>query len=296
MPETVILCGGAPRPKRPGQVLALTAAGASPNVRLESEDVGRRMLKALPATLADLLDVATYVYAADQMVSRGGKAASNLASDWRRDFRFVIPVREPERGTSPEVSSSLNQLLSFMSEESFRFEFVEAYGLPTKTNYFDFGGEIEDVLLFSGGLDSLGGAVDRLVHGRARLLLVSHVSSTKIGHRQKELAAELARRFPNRVVHIPVRICMQGIEPVERTQRTRSFLFGALAGTVARIAGASGFSLFENGIVSFNLPIAGQIVGAAATRTTHPRVIRDLSNFLSALLDSEVNVQNLSGA
>ena len=89
---------------------------------------------------------------------------------------------------------------------------------------------------------------------------------------------------------------MQGIEPVERTQRTRSFLFGALAGTVARIAGASGFSLFENGIVSFNLPIAGQIVGAAATRTTHPRVIRDLSNFLSALLDSEVNVQNLSGA
>lgn len=292
MPETVVLCGSDPRPKRTRKVLNLAVSGSSTNIRLESEDVGRRMLKALPATLADLLDVAAYIYAADQMVSRGGETASRLGTDWRRDFHFVVSVREPERWASPEVSSALSQLLAFMSEDSFRFEFVQARDPPRATDYFDFGGEDEEVVLFSGGLDSLAGTVDRLLNGTARLLLVSHLSSTKIGSRQKELATELAQRFPRRVVHIPVRIRMHGLEPVERTQRTRSFLFGALAAIVARISGAAGFSIFENGVLSFNLPIAGQVVGAAATRTTHPRVIRDLSAFLSTLLEGEMCVEN----
>src|SRR5688572_27718029 len=125
MPERVVLCGDAPRPRRPGKVLSLAVAGSNPNVRLESEDVGRRMLRSLPPILADLLDVATYVYAADQMVSRGGATATSLGSEWRRDLRFIVPVREPEAWVAPEVSSSLGQLLGFMSEDNFRFEFVE---------------------------------------------------------------------------------------------------------------------------------------------------------------------------
>ena len=59
MPETVILCGEAPRPKRAVKALPLAVRGPSANVRLESEDVGRRMLASLPALLADLLDLAT---------------------------------------------------------------------------------------------------------------------------------------------------------------------------------------------------------------------------------------------
>ncbi len=292
MPETVILCGEAPRPKRAMKALPLAVRGPTANVRLESADVGRRMLASLPALLADLLDLATYVYAADQMVSRGGDTAARLGADWRRELRFIVPVREPEQWASPEVTKILERLLGFMSEDSFRFEFVQAHAPPKASDYLDFGGGAEEVLLFSGGLDSLAGAVDRLLNGHARLLLVSHVSSTKIGSRQKELARELGRRFPKRIGHVPIRIRMHGIEPVERTQRTRSFLFGALAATIARISGAGGFSLFENGVVSFNLPIASQVIGAAASRTTHPRVIRDLSAFLSALLEGEVKVEN----
>ena len=45
-------------------------------------------------------------------------------------------------------------------------------------------------------------------------------------------------------------------------------------------------------MVSFNLPIASQVVGARATRSTHPRVIRDLETSMSALLDERVEVQN----
>jgi 7-cyano-7-deazaguanine synthase in queuosine biosynthesis len=288
----VVLCDGAPAPRRSQKALRLAVSGPSANVSLQSEDVGRRMLASLPSILADLLDVATYVYAADRMVARGGVTAPRLGAGWRRELRFVVPVREPERWAAPEVQASLEHLLGFMSEDSMRFEFVAARDAPVGSDYFDFGANIEEVALFSGGLDSLTGAVDSLSNNSARLLLVSHQSSTKIASRQKELARDLSARFPGRVVHVPVRIRMRGTEGSERTQRTRSFLFGALGAVVARIAGAPGFSLFENGIVSFNLPIASQIVGAAATRTTHPRVIQHLSDFLSALLGGDVRARN----
>ena len=142
------------------------------------------------------------------------------------------------------------------------------------------------------GCDSLTGAVDRLRQVQLDFSMLSHQSSTKIAERQKFLASELANRFPNRVLHVPVRITKHGLSAVESTQRTRSFLFGALSVAVARMVGTNRLSFFENGVVSFNLPIATQVVGAAATRTTHPRVFRDLSDFLSLLLGAEIEVAN----
>ena len=292
MGETVILCGGVATPRRARKPLSLSMKGSKANVMLRSEDIGRHMLASLPDTLSDLLDVAAYVFCADQLVSRGGDTARRLGRDWRRDLRFIIPVREPDRWSSPEITRSLERLLTFMSDESMRFEFVKAGHSIGASEYFDFGSGTDEVALFSGGLDSLTGAVHRLSTGGGRLLLVSHQSSTKIAKRQRELARELAGRFPGRVIHVPIKVTMMGVEAIETTQRTRSFLFGALGAAVAGVGGTNRVSLCENGVVSFNLPIASQVVGTAATRTTHPRVIRDLAGFLSTLLDKEVGVEN----
>ncbi len=38
--------------------------------------------------------------------------------------------------------------------------------------------------------------------------------------------------------------------------------------------------LYENGIISHNLPISGQVVGTMATRTTHPLSLLLLERFL----------------
>src|SRR5262245_33284997 len=272
--------------------MRLAVHGAEANVSLQSEDVGRRMLASLPNILADLLEVATYVYAADRMVGRGGKTAPDLGADWRRNLHFVIPVRDPAKWSAPEVREHLEHLLGFMSEDGYRFDFVPATDPPAARNYFDLGSTIEEVVLITCWLASLTGAIDRLSNKTARLLLVSHQSSTKMANRQKELARDLITRFPGQIMHLPVRVWMRGTEGIERSQRTRSFLFGALGATVARLAGAANFSFFENGIVSFNLPIASQIVGSTASRTTHPRVIRDLSDFLSLLLGDNIRVTN----
>jgi hypothetical protein len=69
--ETVFLCGDAAAPRRARRVIGISAHGIGANVALHVDDIGRRMLRSLPSVLADLVDVATYVFVADQLVSRG---------------------------------------------------------------------------------------------------------------------------------------------------------------------------------------------------------------------------------
>ena len=106
------------------------------------------------------------------------------------------------------------------------------------------------------------------------------------------MADELKTRFPGKILHVPVRITKHQTRTVEFTQRTRSFLFAALAVTIARLAGNNHIHFCENGVTSFNLPIAGQVVGARATRSTHPRVVHGLSAFFSTLLGDEIRINS----
>jgi hypothetical protein len=49
---------------------------------------------------------------------------------------------------------------------------------------------------------------------------------------------------------------------------------------------------YENGITSFNLPIAEHVIGARASRTTHPRVLASFSRLFSLLLQRNIMVEN----
>src|SRR5262249_30315677 len=49
---------------------------------------------------------------------------------------------------------------------------------------------------------------------------------------------------------------------------------------------------FENGVVSLNLPPVGQVVGARATRTTHPQALAGFRRVLSAVLGQSFDVNN----
>ena len=300
MAERLVLCGGTfvglPRHQ---EALQLDLTGSRPNITLRLEDISRRMVANVPELLTDLIEVATYVFCADQLISRGGDMMRGMGSDWRRKFRFVIPVRSPNHWSSPGMLDTLTELLGFLCEDEFRFEFTELSGAPPFQSYLDLEREgpsafqADEIILFSGGMDSLGGALERLSGEGHRVALVSHQSSPKMYERQRHLANELTMRFPGRVLHVPVRVTKHGgLRSVENTQRSRTFLFGALAVATARILSRNHICFFENGVVSFNLPIAWQVVGTRATRTTHPRVLNDMAQFFSALMGEEIEVDN----
>jgi hypothetical protein len=75
MAERLVLCGVA---KRAGteSILRLALDGRSQNVMLKLEDISKRLVRNVPDLLIDLIEIASYVYCADQATSRGGDAQS----------------------------------------------------------------------------------------------------------------------------------------------------------------------------------------------------------------------------
>ena len=194
----------------------------------------------------------------------------------------------------------LSSTLSFLADDDYAFEFEKAVDSPSIQNYLDLSADEgsaftpDEVVLFSGGLDSLSGVIDELSSSAKRIALVSHRSSPKILSYQRELVDELRTRFPKRrFIHVPVLATRQeSLRAREHTQRSRSFLYAALAFAVARLSGCSRIRFFENGVVSINLPISAQVVGARATRTTHPWVLDRFRKLFGAIVGEAVEVDN----
>jgi len=298
--EQLILCGGLAGARRGGGAqLELALHGQSANVRLQIEDISHRLLTQIPDVDLDLLEVAGYIYAADSAIGRGGQADTGLGRNWRRQMRFVIPVRQPELWSSSGVTSALVDTLGFLSDDAYAFEFRSLDSPPAGEIYFEFPDDDaaafspDSVILFSGGLDSLAGAVQTLATGQERVALVSHRSAGKIAGAQKKLVERLRRHFgADRIRHVPVWANVMGGLAREPTHRTRSFLFAALGTVTARLFGQDRVHFYENGVVSLNLPISTQVVGARATRTTHPQALDGFQRIMNAVLGCNVSIDN----
>jgi hypothetical protein len=172
MPERFVFCGGLKTGRsRPNALhIDVNAPVGSPNrVNLELGDLSKRLADNIPDVLTDLLEIAAYVYCADQFTTRGTNQMTDMGAEWRRQFHFKIPIRCPETWTKPEVREALVEALGFVSEDDFTFEFVQASSSLPLQSYLPLNDpsaqaiKPEEVVLFSGGLDSLAGAVEAMI-------------------------------------------------------------------------------------------------------------------------------------
>jgi hypothetical protein len=139
----------------------------------------------------------------------------------------------------------------------------------------------------------LSGAVQRLAVNGEKVALVSHRSAAKIAGTQSHLVKCLQARFGvDRVRHFPVRLTLDEHLGQEATHRSRSFLFAVLGAVVARLFSLDSISFFENGVVSLNLPLAAQVVGARATRTTHPQALAGFRTLLAHVFGQPFGCNN----
>lgn len=304
MHETLVLCGGLQCPQ--GDKRARLELDVSPNadparrIGFETDAVAAPLLDDLPDVVADALELAVYLYCADRLVRRGGSnAPRGMGSDWQRDFQFRIPVRQLEVWQKPRVHDALVEVLSFLSGDRFEFLFEQARSpLPLEPylGFSDRNAQVihpERVVLFSGGLDSLAGVARDVVGGNGSAILVTHHSASITINLQNALAKAIGERTSRgQTFYAPVRV-RRGVEkPLEHSQRLRSFLFATLGMTYARMFGVKSVQFYENGVTSFNLPIAEHVLGTRASRTTHPRVLAGYDKFFSALLEDEVRFTN----
>ena len=251
----------------------------------------------LPDRLLDLLEIASYVYCADRMTSRGSRDAVEYHS-WSRTFEFVIRVRDETFWNKPEVKQALSEALKFVTgDREYRFDFQPGHSTPP-TSLFDkevfsvAGKKDVSVILFSGGLDSLAGALERLVNTDEQVCLVSHQSfQPSIIRTQESLANALKSRFPDRVHHYRFKCSLKDIRAPEETQRSRSFLYTSVAFALAYAYKQNRFYVYENGVTSINFSRREDLANARASRTTHPQTIGLLQNFFSLFVDKPISIE-----
>ena len=271
-----------------GRQLVLRINDPHPTFRLRTDAIEAAALHAIDPATQDFLEIAAAVFHADGELRRGGSTRPGMGRDWHRNLRFTIPVRYPELWRRADVGEALRAAIRFLTDDQVEFRFTSQIGANSGTGFLDLDPvgttfKADQVILFSGGLDSFAGALEALSTTDHRLLLVSHRSAQKAKHRQDALAAWLSARFPSRMRHIKVQATRVGDEATDTTQRSRSLLFAAIGHAVAQSFGTRRLSFYENGVVSHNLPISPQITGTMATRTTHPQSL-DLLNRLLGLI------------
>ena len=279
------------------QPLVVRINGRQPTFRLATDSLETRALRELDPAYLDLMEIAAIVFAADGAIPRGGPTRPHMGAGWYRRFDFEIPVRNPELWQRADVAAALREAVETLTEDSVSFRFTSAAPDPIVQPYLDLAPtgatfEADEVVLFSGGLDSFAGALELLATTSSRVVLVTHRAAQKAIPRQVELGQYLAERFPDRVMHVHVLARRADQEARDSTQRSRTLLFSALGHAVAHAFGAQRVSFFENGIVSHNLPLSPQIIGTMATRTTHPLALRNIDRLMQLVVPAATPIEN----
>jgi len=255
-----------------------------------------KRLKLKPSeTGLDLLLFAIMVQAADTRLNR--LQASQDA--WCREIIINMPVSDLTSWNA--ARANLENMLRFLTGDRWQVQFRERPGkfkqifdntlFPAKSPY-------KNLNLFSGGLDSLIGAIDNMESGETPLF-ISHAGDASVSGPQKKVFDQLVKSYQSMSKIERVRL-PSGVFPKklfgaitpEASTRGRSFLFFAL-GCFVGTAFKHPFTLCvpENGLIALNIPLDANRLGASSTRTTHPYYMHRWNELLSNL-KIEGTVQN----
>jgi 7-cyano-7-deazaguanine synthase in queuosine biosynthesis len=218
-----------------------------------------------PAAI-DLCRVAVAAYLADQSVAR--------PTTWSRSHHLIVHVLEPDAVVT--YTDLIETLLFWLTGDEWTIEPVGDkaplhLGMPAPRTF-------ESVALLSGGLDSACGAT---LLGREALFL-GHSDNTAVTGAQNKVQASLETLLGT-IVYERVRLRPSSEDKKDRTTRTRSLLFMALAVALATAVDARNVYVGENGFTSLNPPLAVNRGGALTTRSTHPTTFAYINCLISAL-------------
>ena len=148
--------------------LLLSTFGMERNVDVRIEQVSKIFQRNLDGRIADALDIAAFVYAADSSISpdRSYRESSELEA-CSPMFLLEIGVRDVAFWRRPDIISKLKRIIEFLSDDKYDFTFYPLQDDRAKQDYLELGDsdtwpftEPARVTLFSGGRDSLAGAAE----------------------------------------------------------------------------------------------------------------------------------------
>jgi len=262
----------------------------------EFDEFAKQARRPLDGLEVDFLWVALAVYLADRFAPRHPFGVNGPAF-WRRDIRVAVPVSQPAKWL--EAEGSLARALAFLTEDDWSFEFIPSRSPFSAESQEHFrkmrGPQVEWVSLFSGGLDSLAGALRRLQGTRGCGLLVSGQTSSRMKTGQELLVHDVLQHFSQRVEHVGVGYGLpdkSGLSGFESSQRTRAFVHVTFGSAAALLAECRQLFLFENGFGALNLPCDSAQFASQNSRGAHPVFLQRMAAFVAALFGEPFVVAN----
>lgn len=265
------------------------------SVKLNANGFFRSLLCLPQRRSVDLLRVAAGVYAIDRICKRRKRGGNESGA---RQLQLTFAVQDVDFWQQADVQNLILEILQLLSGDDWRLEFVSAGHVAEDPGYQEFlplpaSRRAERVGLYSGGLDSAAGLVNRLMADADNYLLVTvdHRSGlhTRIRAQLGELAEILVKhgRTAPSYLHSTLGTSLAGgkakrMAMQEKTQRSRAFLFCTAAAIAADAYRLETVEMFENGVGSINLPLmSGMLGNGLATNGAHPTFLHLMSKLAS---------------
>lgn len=233
----------------------------------------------------DFLLIASLCYAIDKTVSR-----STAFDFWTRSLEVEFPVSDLDKWNNSiqDLTKALNfltgdiWLISFCKMENSIFQAPP----PKKRRKIKPKLEkVEAVCSFSGGVDSLVGAINLLESDDYQgIHLIGHYDAPGAKKAQNLLFDGVKEKYLNKTELIQVRVSQNPVKANEYSLRSRSIVFMAIGLFVARAAGKN-IPIFmpENGFIALNIPLTPSRGGSCSTRTMHPYFLTKISKVFDHL-------------
>lgn len=218
----------------------------------------------------DLVRIAAGAYLLDRSVKRSSTYFS-------RRLELVVHLDQPTLFLSP-AGQRLADLMAWLSGDAWTITPVEN-GSPASIQATSVEAR-EAVMLLSGGMDSLCGAVTAFDSHACRLHLGHRDKTGAVVRSQESLATSLAGLAPSFTWQ---RIRFALPKSADHSTRTRSLMFMALAAAAATATGAKRVIVPENGFTSLNVALLPSRGGALSTKSTHPWTFLQVNTLMSEL-------------
>jgi 7-cyano-7-deazaguanine synthase in queuosine biosynthesis len=250
------------------------------NFRLDEDCIAQVWCGYLPPLLRDLTRVGAAVYVTDRLLRRPRRSHGT-----GRQIALRVDVSSPECWS--QHSELLSRILGVVSNDVWDLRFRAGIAEPAEVGLFPPEDSAPLVCLYSGGLDSAAGLLNRLQEGVRSVVTVTACHQPGQRRRILRQLAAFRRQYSARIIPIFVRTTLKrapALKHQELSQRCRSFLFLAIGGAAAATVGAGNVEIYESGVGVLNLPsMTGMLVGARATRSCHPELVRLMTGLVSAV-------------
>jgi 7-cyano-7-deazaguanine synthase in queuosine biosynthesis len=261
-------------------------------IAVDDSEFKYRVQQEFPSIIADLIDLAVAIHATDRLTFQ------NLRKEQTR-ICVVLPVRHPELLNTTSFQDKLSSLLEWATGSRWLFDFhkrrdsgriVEQERLLSPGNPY-----VDEVTLWSGGLDALAGLYTRLKKNHeVSFMLFGTGSNDNVLDRQAQVFQSLQNSFPNHLnlCRVPIRLSGSKLHQKNKIPRARGVVFTLLGAVCAYLMGQRVLYLYENGVGAINLPYRKSAIGLDHSRSVHPLTLLKVSNVISELLGEEFRVKN----